>query len=130
MREIKFRGKRLDNGEWAFGDYSRYSKEHSLIMVDLLEQEEYWVSSETVGQYTGLHDKNGAEIYEGDVLRNVDNLFVDKLPLKVEWNEHCGAWFWCSSMGETSYFLGTDRLYQHIAKNCEVIGNIHEKEKI
>jgi hypothetical protein len=65
MREIKFRGKRVDNGEWVFGDYSRYSKDESTIMVDLLEQEGHWVPSETVGQYTGLKDKNGVEILRG-----------------------------------------------------------------
>lgn len=73
-------------------------------------------------QYTGLKDKNEAEIYEGDILRNVDNPFVDKLPFKVEWNEYYGAWFWRSLEGE----FGTDHFYQSIASDCEVIGNIYE----
>ena len=58
MREIKFRGKRIDNGEWVVGCLIRASEEESVIVVDVVKGEVQWVFSETVGQYTGIKDKN------------------------------------------------------------------------
>ena len=54
MREIKFRGKRTDNGELVVGCLIRGSKEESVIVVDVVKGEAPWVFTETVGQYTGL----------------------------------------------------------------------------
>ena len=72
MREILFRGKRVDNGEWVYSSFIMQDKEHKLLLAEVeLFDGEKWraVDPETVGQYTGARGYDGKRIFEGDIVR-------------------------------------------------------------
>ena len=126
MREIKFRGKRIiDGNEWVTGCLTRYSGKMGYITVDLIEDKVYRVDSATVGQFTGLKDKNGVDIYEGDNTRRwlkIRNKWEEVQPGVIKWIQ-CVSAFKCVDKDGLLHCFDNGHLY-------EVIGNIHSNPEL
>ena len=142
MREILFRGKQTDNGEWIEGAYSpfhlnfgeREEKPHIIIISDDEDIDGLWceVIPETVGQYTGLTDKNGTKIFEGDILKSTIKIidYTDEgFSISHYDEELIGIVEWRKDGFMIAHKSGT---WARSFYGCEnyVIGNIHDNSKI
>jgi len=120
MREYKFRGKRIDNGEWVYG----YVYKDALIGCNILQTKPclaaIMVDPSTAGQYTGLKDKNGREIYEGDIVTGLFN--------------YTGIIGHIVYGSDATFFIERKGLYGISLNNAEVwlevIGNIYENPEL
>ena len=121
MREILFRGKSKETGEWVYGSL-QWFKGFSIFDSDW--KNFFAVDGETVGQYTGLTDKNGTKIFEGDILEFSDRLVV------VFWHSHLGCWD-SNFLEYTNQENGKDDMSPlNWDYKSRVIGNIHDNPEL
>lgn len=121
MRQIIFRGKRKDNGEWVYGFYALFASNKGLKHGIYTGAENgcvipYEVDPETVGQFTGLCDKNGKKIFEGDIVKclSLEYGYVNK---EVYYSEGKGKF--------ALHSCGTDYEFDEYI-NVEVVGDIYD----
>ena len=155
-REIKFRGKRVDNGDWVYGfltmtkwqnispfehkgtwhepEWGVREEYKHIVKCQEINRSRYWfaaiqqsknfdsiveVDPETVGQFTGLKDKNGKEIYEGDILRDTSGKTY-----RVVWGHDL---LWLAQTRETHSNCYCPK---GVGKRSEVIGNIYDNPEL
>lgn len=128
MREYKFRGKSIKTKEWVYGYYwtnqnGNYFIRQTIDLNGCFTIADIEVIPETVGQYTGLKDKNGKEIYEGDIVINREEEVIGK----ITWNKE-EASFYFFMLYEDGYYE-EEKLIDWISE-LEVVGNIYDNPEL
>lgn len=151
MREIKFRAKQVDTGKWLYGDllqpnYERFLKNKDIgnfldeYKISILEKDfirnDYVIDPETIGQFTGLCDKNGKEIYEGDIVHCWDTIAKCETWAVVEFGNPNAeyTWGWQLRKIKGSKGVNLDILCwvecEETNAYCEIIGNIYDNPEL
>lgn len=125
-REILFKAKRIDNGEWVEGYYRRIPcmgmLEHYIMPRNPKNRmEQYAIDPDTICQFTGLTDKNGKRIWENDILKaNLDESYPEDITyIKILWNE-------CGFCVNENYSTDIWTLEKWDAEHFQVCGNIFD----
>ena len=115
--EIKFRGKNAFSANWFYGFLT---KEDEKYFITKNSSEFYQVDQKTIGQWTGLYDKNGKEIYEGDIIEYKDSTGLHRETVVFDKGCFYAGWHSGSSTREAPKLINT--------RISTVIGNIYESE--
>ena len=127
MREILFRGKRLDKDKWVEGYYTAFNPDiGNDIPVIENRMNDYVVSLDTVGQYVGRTDKNGKKIFEGDLVKYHDRIFGDVVA-EIIYSDS-GACFCAMCVKRRNNQPALDIVMNE--SEIEVIGNIHDNPEL
>lgn len=141
MREILFKAKRIDNGEWVEGTPIFY-KDGSMTLIDVNEYKSVGyhilnnghLDRSTLCQYTGLTDKNGNKIWENDVVKRYNSNGDEWRISKIVWADHSLNIGWCiedvKSLTEYSNRLFKVGFDVNDTEKCEVIGNIFDNPEL
>ncbi|ENN2663771.1 hypothetical protein AB9N07_003084 [Listeria innocua] len=128
MREIEFRGKRIDNGEWVYGNLMQFEDSATFIFADerkgastltyahFIINNMHAIDEKTLGQYTGVKDKNGKKIFEGDIC----------------WEEH-NECYGVVKFEEGKFLYVWENIAEdlwEVADSIEIYGNIHENPEL
>lgn len=131
MRTIKFRGKEIETNQWVYGDLLQCPNKYPTIRMweeayPIARSIDFVVFPETIGLFTGLHDKNGKEIYEGDIVNLVN--YGERGDALVLWNQDIGAW--CLQLRYEPR-VGSKTLGSWLEEEVlEIIGNIHANPEL
>ena len=120
MREILFRGQAFGSREWIYGHYRNGRKVH-IIYQDENSDNCYAVRPESICQFTGLTDKNGKKIFEGDIVR-----YMNKETMVVVWNKDSASFAIAYSAINFNYIATISSAHIYL----EVIGNIHDNPEL
>lgn len=128
MREILFRGKGTHSGKWVEGDLLNrgYDYATAIRKVSKFGPEVIGVDPETVGQYTGLTDKNGKKIFEGDILSERPPMNQTAYIGYVAYDEELAVWHFMIK-NDTKY---NGVLLGSYSRSYKVIGNIHDNPEL
>ena len=125
LREILFRGKRVDNGTWAYGDLSYWDDEMEIDSESHGENGGF-IIPETVGQYTGLTDKNGKKIFEGDIVKYTE------IDIDGSDDKYIGVIYYNQS--KANYVIKRRKYMVNFVTSwigdVEVIGNIYDNQEL